>query len=218
MEHASRIMRSISTIPRTGRPRSAYSLLELLTVMVIMAILSAGILASISGFMDSTNISQGGQAFQDQLNLARQIASAQNIIVEVRCLKLLPLPQAPASGYTGILLWSPTRGVPLTRVIRLPAAIAISQDTTTFSTLFGTYISSGTMALSTGAAGYVSFTINPSGMLGPLQSTASAPNMRSTTVGIVPARLASANSLSAVHNYMLVQVNPITGATLAYRP
>ena len=211
-------MKSISMISRMGGSRNAYSLLELLTIMVIMAVLAAGTLSSVSGLMDSVNISQGGQAFQDQLNLARQIASAQNIIVEVRCLKLLPLPQAPASGYTGVLLWSPARAAPLSPVIRLPGAIAISQDTTTFSTLFGTYVSSGTMALSSETTSYVSFTINPSGMVGPLSSTASAPNMKSTTVGIVPARLASTTSLSAVHNYMLVQINPITCATLAYRP
>ena len=204
-----------------ARGKRAFTLIELLAVMAIMGILLAVVVPSISGVNESNNINQGGQTFADQVSLARQIASADNITVEVRCLQLLPLPPLPASGYTGILLWSPSRSAAVSRLVKLPNGIAISQDKTTFSTLFGSFTSSGTMLLPGGTTSYVSFTVNPTGMVGPLNLASTAdvpPNMHQMTVAILPARSASATSLASVKNYALVQVNPITAATLIYRP
>jgi uncharacterized protein (TIGR02596 family) len=198
--------------------RLGYTLLELLAVMTIMAVLLAILVPSISGINESNNISRGGQLFADQIELARQISSSRNITVEVRCINI---PSRSANGYSAIQLWSPggATSIPVSRLQTLPDGIAISQDTTKVSSLFSSYQMSGTMPTTGGPASgdaYVSFTINPSGMVGPLLTTGAAPNMTALTVGVLPARFAANTTLPV--NYMLIQLNPITAATLNYRP
>jgi uncharacterized protein (TIGR02596 family) len=197
--------------------RSAYTLFELVAVMAIMALLLVLILPSIGGINESNNINSGGQLFADQVALARQIASSRNITVEVRCINI---PARSQFGYTGIQLWSSSSGtpVPVSRMQTLPDGITISKDTTQISSLFLAYQKTGTMPVTTPTSGdtYVSFTINPSGMVGPLTTTTAAPNMTTLTVGVLPVRFSQNTTLPV--NYMLVQLNPVTGATLNYRP
>lgn len=185
--------------------------------MTIMALLLALILPSIGGINESNNISNGGQLFADQVALARQISSSRNITVEVRCINI---PSRSQFGYTGIQLWSSSSGiaVPVSRMQTLPDGIAISKDTTQVSKLFGSYVLTGTMPAGVSAAGdtYVSFTINPSGMVGPLTTALAAPDMTNLTVGVLPVRYSQNTALPV--NYMLVQLNPVTAATLNYRP
>lgn len=202
---------------RSSATRHSYTLLELLAVMAIMALLLALIVPSMAGINESNNIVRGGQLLADQVGLARQMASSRNITVEVRCINI---PIRSQNGYSAIQLWSPggTNSVPVSRMQTLPDGIAISQDTTKVSSLFASYQLSGIMPVGSPASGdnYVSFTINPSGMVGPLLATASTPNMTALNIGVVPARFALNTTLPA--NYMLVQLNPITAATLTYRP
>jgi uncharacterized protein (TIGR02596 family) len=202
---------------RASPARNAYTLLELLAVMAIMALLLALILPSMAGINESNNIVRGGQLFADQVGLARQVASSRNISVEVRCINI---PIRSKYGYSAIQLWSPggAASTPVSRLLTLPDGIAISQDTTTLSTLFASYVLNGTMPLGSPVSGdaYVSFTINPSGMVGPLATTGTTPNMTALNVGVVPARFAQQTTLPV--NYMLVQLNPVTAATLNYRP
>jgi uncharacterized protein (TIGR02596 family) len=198
------------------RARRAYTLVELMTVMAIMAILLAVTVPAIQGLNQSTNIAQGGQLFTDQVALARQLASARNLTVEVRCIKM---PSHSANGYTGIQLWSPATSLPISRVVMLPDGIAISQDTTKLSSLFNTYCPTpGTMPAGgiTSNDSYVSFTVSPSGMVGPLTTTTTEPNMTTLTIGIVTVGNATVTSLPS--NYALIQVNPLTAATVTYRP
>jgi uncharacterized protein (TIGR02596 family) len=204
----------------SGNPgKRGYTLLELLAVMAIMAILLAVMVPSISGINESTNIARGGQVFADEITLARQIASARNITVEVRCINI---PARSTNGYSGLQLWSPggSTSIPVSRLQTMPDGIAISQDKTKVSSLFQSYQLTGTMPVGSPSSGdtYWSFTINPSGMVGPLPTTGvnNAPDMSTLTVGVVPARFAANTALPV--NYVLIQINPITAATLNYRP
>jgi uncharacterized protein (TIGR02596 family) len=197
--------------------RRGYTLLELLAVMAIMALLLAMLVPSMAGINESNNIIRGGQLLADQVGLARQVASARNITVEVRCIKI---PIRSQYGYTAIQLWTPggASSIPVSRMQTLPDGIAISQDTTTVSSLFANYVLNGTMPAGSPSVGdnYVSFTINPSGMVGPMSTTSVAPNMTALNIGVMPARFAQNTTLPV--NYMLVQLNPITGAAITYRP
>lgn len=222
----------------SGDPaRRAFTLVELLAVMGIMAILLAVTVPSIAGINESLNISQGGQLFADQVALARQNASARNITIEVRCINV-PHRSADGTvippivyGYSAIQLWTLSNGtfVPVSRVQNLPDGIVIS-DKNALSSLFNVYNSpqdanhdptglmpaGGPLAKDT----YVSFTINPSGMMGVLPtsgpSAGTPPNMTDVSVTVVPARHATDATLPS--NYMIIQLNPLTAATLAYRP
>jgi uncharacterized protein (TIGR02596 family) len=204
----------------SGNPgNQGYTLLELLAVMAIMAILLAVMVPSISGLNESNNITRGGQVFADEITLARQIASSRNITVEVRCINI---PTRSANGYTGLQLWSPggATSIPVSRLQTMPDGIAISQDKTTVSSLFSSYQMNGVMPAGSPASGdsYWSFTINPSGMVGPLPTSGVniAPDMSTLTVGVLPARYAANTALPA--NYVLIQINPVTAATVNYRP
>ena len=181
--------------------------------MGIMAILLATVIPAITGINESNNIAQGGQLFADQVALARQTASAQNQTVEVRC---IVVPTRSTVGYSTIQLWSPSTSSPVARPQNLPDGVAISQATNTISTLFTNFPPGGVMASGVNLAGdtYASFTVSPSGLLGPLGTV--SPNMVNAVVAIMPTRYATSTTLPK--NYMVVQVNPLTAATVNYRP
>jgi len=195
--------------------RRGYTLVELMAVMAIMALLLAVTIPSIEGVNLGAGITQGGQLFSDQVSLARQLASARSITVEVRCIRV---PARSATGYTALQLWSPASSMPISRMVNLPDGVAISQDTTKVSPLFASFPSTGVMPTGGATAGdaYVAFTINPSGMVGPFAKTGTEPTMTTTSVGIVPVAHAADTALPT--NYALVQLNPVTGATVTYRP
>ena len=62
----------------------AFTLLELLTVMAIIALIAAFTLTNVGGMLKGQQLTQGGHAMADQLGLARQIALSSNHPVEVR--------------------------------------------------------------------------------------------------------------------------------------
>lgn len=197
------------------RSRQGFTLVELLTVMIIMGLLLAVTIPSIEGLNMSMGIGEGGQLVIDEVSLARQMASARNITVELRFIKI---PSRGANGYTAMQIWSPSSIVPISRMVTMPDGIGIYQDTTKISPLFATFNSTGVMPAGKAAAGdtYVAFTISPSGMVGPHSTTGTEPTMTATSVGIVS--LSHAADTSLPNNYVIVQLNPITAATVAYRP
>lgn len=197
------------------RLRGGFTLIELITVMAIMALLLAVTVPSIEGLNLGAGISQGGQLFTDEVSLARQMASARNITVQLRCIKV---PTRGKNGYTAMQLWAPTSGTAISRLATMPEGIAISQDTTRVSPLFATFSSTGVMATGGPVAGdtYVAFTINPSGMVGPVTTTGTEPTMTATSVGVVAVSHAADTTLPT--NYVIIQLNPLTAATVAYRP
>jgi len=211
-----------SLLHRCAQKRhGGFTLVELMAVMAIMALLLAVTIPSIEGLNMSAGLSQGGQLFADEISLARQMASTRNITVEVRCIKI---PTRSNVGYTGLQLWSTSSPAALSRVVPLPDGMAISQDTTKISTLFNTFPSTGFMPPESPLSGkaYVSLTISPSGMVGPLVLPTQAapnpqpPNMALMCVGIVPASQAASANLPT--NYAIVQLNPLTASTVVYRP
>ncbi len=211
-------MKSHPNVDFAAPSQKGFTLVELLCVMAIMALLLAVTLPSIEGMNLSMGVGQGGQLFADEVALARQTASARNITVEVRCIKVRSRSEI---GYTAIQLWSKATNSPVSRVMTLPEGVAISEDTTNISTLFSTYTQPSplpTMPTGGPLAGYsyISFTISPSGMVGPLSATTAVPSMTLTSVGVLPVTKASAAALPK--NYVLVQLNPLTAVTSAYRP
>ena len=199
-----------------NRGRAAFTLVELLVVIAIVGILMAMAIPSVRTMLDSSNLTRAGQLVGDQINLARQIASASNSSVEVRFFKL---PKVAASCYSGIQIWGTTRKgnfAALRNVTLLPPGVIISENATlspAFSNTLSQPLPTGALPAgpgTTGGAAYVSFQVRPTGVVLPVLA------MKDFSVTVIPARYAAASALPA--NYVTIQVNPLTASPFMYRP
>jgi uncharacterized protein (TIGR02596 family) len=199
------------------RKKRGFTLVELLVVVTIMLILAAISVPAISGLLESSNITQGGQVLASQISLARQVAAALNCNVEVR---LLQAPNSTPAYYTAIQLWAPVppsgTNVAVNRLINLPQGAVISGDTSTLSPVLANLSSTAnTMTIAGVVTNYVSFKISPTGMV-TTGSVTPYTAIASLYLTVVP--LKSAAATSAPKNYVTVQINPVTGTQLVYRP
>ncbi len=210
---------------------AGFSLVELLTVLTIISILSAATIPAMQSVLQSTKITQGGQILTEQINLARQIASARNTTVQVRLIKLAQVQNAAATGYNAVQLWGApsgsTQSVALGQMAILPAAVVISEDTSNYSKLLasgtGAVVTSSTMSVPAGTASYIYFSVMPSGVI-PVNNvtTAETTEMTGAYLSVVGSSYGSSSAapgaVGAPQNYLVVQMNPHTGSTLVYRP
>ncbi len=181
-------------------------MIELLTVVAILALLLVMIVPSLNSLSDSNNLTIGGQALADQLNAARQTASARNRAVELRLIKQ----GTGAFGYSSVQLWmvrEGTNATPLTRVLPLAKNVVVSEN----SNLSGILKAARTGSMTVGGTNtsYAAIQVQPSGLVVPVIS------MNDSFMTIIPQRLANDGQPA---NYVTVQVNPITGSPLIYRP
>jgi uncharacterized protein (TIGR02596 family) len=118
------------------RRLSAFSLIELMVVIMIISALSILAIPAFSRITTAYNLGGAGQMFSDQFNLARQIASAKNRPVEFR---IYQLPSATASNpsqdpiteYRAFQLFvvEPEGAVPVGKVSFLPQGVIINPAT-----------------------------------------------------------------------------------------
>jgi len=204
---------------------NAFTLIELLIVMSIMLILVTLSKPALSGMLGAFQINQAGQEVAGTIALARQEAVKRNREVEVRFY------QVPTSGtmggtgsYRGMQLWSvnmdPTKPAPvksqLTDFRVLPNAIMISDNSQLSPLLTSDAQLSGTVSVgSYKNLPWKGFRIRSNGQLSPTITTGSAGTNYLTVVRQTDTPL-SGRLVPA--NYFLLQVNPVTGAVMTYRP
>jgi uncharacterized protein (TIGR02596 family) len=227
------------------RPRSAFSLIEMLMVIAIIGIISSFAIPAATKMIRGTDVSRGAQLVADQLTAARQLAIARNKQIEVRFLRFAD-PESPGESITETSTWK-IRGIQLMEVTgsgmpvqlaplqRLPASMMLNDGR--YSSLFDGAAHSGVTPLrfrnpsdldpamprlpkdKARKYTYASFRYYPDG------STSLSPkgNWYFTLHPVdAVARLGAAPTggdepIKAI-NYFTLQVDPVTGATKAYRP
>jgi len=192
--------------PFVRHSRRAFSLIELLTVVAILSLLLVMVVPSLNSLSDSNNLTMGGQVLADQINAARQTASARNRAVELRLIK-----QGSNPGYSAVQLWMAREGTNYTALSRvLPfAKNVVVAESTSLSEILKT-ARPGSMSIGGTNSPYMAIQVQPSGLVVPVIP------MSASYLTLVPQRVATTNAQPA--NYVTVQVNPITGSPLIYRP
>lgn len=187
------------------RCSGGFSLVELLVAIAIIGLLAALTVPALTSVMQSSDLTRGGQLVADQVNLGRQTASSQNAVIELRFIKV-----PGRKGYAATQLWraddsgqmSPSR-----RVVNLPQSVTIADNT--LSPAIAS-LPTGSMTFNGSSTDYRALQIRPTGEITPIVE------MKSLVLTIVPDVFAANTTLPA--NYFLVQINPVTGTPLVYRP
>ena len=204
----SRLLSSPSWPVHRFRSARAFSLVELLVVVGIIAMLAALATPAFNQIQSAEALSRAGQILGDQIILARQEAMTKNRKVEVR------LVEVPETGgekyYRGVQLWlHDEMGIPskpVTKFTTFPGRVAIDPAySPLLANLTGTTNFSGTTMMK-----YQGFVVRSSGALeGAVNTDKNYLTVRGLTDMSKPVTSA---------NYYAVRVNPVTGRLSIHRP
>jgi uncharacterized protein (TIGR02596 family) len=190
----------------------AFSLVELLVVVAIIAAVSVLAFPAITSVTNGSALTRAGQMVADQFALARQEATGKNRDVQVRFVWKAGQPD----GWRGIQLWAAapndvTDYRPMTRIAWLPEGTLIS-DVSTMSPLIDGPTMPETNAVfpGRGLTKYCGFRFRAGG------GTDLSFNTSSNFVTVVHDHDAAATVAPA--NYAVVQVDPVNGRVRTYRP
>ena len=132
--------------------RRAFTLVEILVVIAIIAILAAIITPAVSGIIASTELTVASGTVADTLNLARQTALGANRAVEVRFYKLPKKGAAAGSpaadlAYRGIAIFrlDDTGPRQIGTVVRIEGSVECADDQKYGTLLFHTEQDEGTL-------------------------------------------------------------------------
>jgi uncharacterized protein (TIGR02596 family) len=205
--------------PTTARglhPR-AFTLVELLVVLAIIAIIATLIIPAIGPLLISYNLNRAASMTTDELTFARQSALTRNADVEVRFYKTGSNANAGDLQFRAFRCFLSATNQPLDKISYLPGQVIMSANTTTFSTLLNftstTPVSPSTAILpgTNTACIYYSFLFRATGgtNLTPVTSLWFL-TLYSETSPVTGTGLPS--------NYVGIQIDPVTGSVRVYRP
>lgn len=202
----------IPRIPAPSRRTArAFSLLELLLVMVVLGILLAVTAPAIIAPLRGSTLNQAGQLIGDQIALARQEALTRNREVQVRFYYWATGPEA---GWRAVQIWrvettdSDVTEVPAGRLRKLPAGVVISDNPSLSPLLDADPHVKGDAKIGDDAVTYAGFRFLPGGRT---SSTVVATNNFLTAQPI-------ADDPAAPKNFYTLQVDPLTGKVSVFRP
>lgn len=113
--------------------RFGFTLVELLTVIAVIAIILAATIPAFNSTLQGFQLTQGARIISDQLYLARQTALAKNRAVEVRFYKFKPQTSINVSYFQGVQAFEIIENgqpKPLGKLHRLPGLVIIDSSAT----------------------------------------------------------------------------------------
>lgn len=200
------------------RVRSAFSLVELLFVVAIIVVLTGLSITGFNSILKSSRMDQAGRTLLDEINLARQLASARNQNVELRFIRR---PRTDGSGadiywqlQSGLLSVtdSSTNFSPLRSVASLPLGTALEPNV-----LLSPLLAQGQEKSHTNPDyKFVALTVRPTGEV-ELVNTPPVNALPQWCLTIVPERHLG-QPLSEIADFVTIQIDPLTSRPRSYRP
>ncbi len=209
---------------RTSSSRNrAFSLLELIVVILIIGIVAAFVTPAASTILRGSQLTQATQVVTDQIVLGRQLALTRNVAIEVRFIKYID-PEVPSDpgefrAIQSFEVFENGASVPVDKPQLLPQSVVINGGN------FSTLLNDPAMKLvkpdkkkdpelPRGIGHnyeYVAFRFNADGSTSLAQTGTlwylTVHNMNDKPTGSTPPA-----------NFFTLQIDPISGATKSYRP
>jgi len=197
---------------------AGFSLVELLVVVAIIGMLAALAMGGLSNTVRSSKLTNTAQRVADQINVARQVAAARNLPVEVRFYKLPDFGQSTGAilyrGLQSFVTDGLTFTSPVSRPFLFPERVAIREDSplltkiaTITSTNFGIYNN----------VNYNAFIIKPNGIIDSGTSS-TITNQNYVTLQNWEKGGSLSSSVARPANYAVVMIDPVTGKVTILRP
>jgi uncharacterized protein (TIGR02596 family) len=232
---AGTIQRSAATAPATFRRPRAFTLLEMLVVIAIIAILAAVVVPAVAPVLRSSQMNTAGAMLVDELNFARQTALTMNRDVEVRFYQLVSTLDPKDKKYRAVQCLAATDRstvkTALGNLKYLPEPVIISDEKDKSGNIVSTLLDHTNTSLSgltrgqetiSGVAdpvSYVSFLFRATGGTNLAPVTATAGSTTGNWYLTLYLGNASRNATTGIpDNYFTVQIDPVTGRTRVYRP
>lgn len=196
----------VLSLSRTMREK-AFSLIELLSVVAIIGVISALAITSFNTIGGSHAITRDGQLVNDQMNLARQIAMTKNRDTELRLITY-PGPEAGTTNWA-VQIYDTASGEPLHRIARLGDNVVISASSGLSPLL--TNLETAQMSfppLGNGQRDYYRLKFRPNGRV----EGNFPPRQDYLTLHL------RRENPAEPQNYFSLQIQPLTGRTTIYRP
>lgn len=216
--------------PRRGRApvasHRAFTLMELIVVMTIIAILAVFIVPAFNQITRASNLTNSAALIVDQLTRARQEALSHNRVVEVRFYKL-PAEANPTVAYRAFRIFMYDEKVqfpsPITKVLPLlPGTIIV--DDKTFSTIISSDTNTriltpptDTLPGITNPVAYQAFRFRATGGTDLDPNGTGPPTADKWFLTVKPETDPTAGSLPA-HNYITMTIDPVSGRMRIFRP
>lgn len=196
----------------------AFSLIELLTVIAIIAILAVLVAPATTSILAGTNLQRAGGQVQQTLGLARQMATSRNRRMEVRFYGS-PVSSPVYQSFQTFLIEEDGTATPVSKVSRLPEAVAINQSATLspiISSLQDKAWPTNDPQISVGGMGtsYVAKAVQ----FRPDGSTSLTPTPANNWFLTLHAARISPTTTAPPDNFITIQLDPVSGINRIFQP